>query len=122
MIEIAPIRLEKNVERLNMPNAFIRSNDQSVVEYESIQERVGVTDGCERQTQEQRTRGSVRFIERVHRLTPPVHESDPWRSEERSPPMYSNRSGQRWLRLRWHWQCKCCRTPQCYTHNLRSNH
>ena len=49
MIEIAPIRLEEKVERLDMSNAFVRSYDQTVIEYESISQRIGVTEPYESQ-------------------------------------------------------------------------
>ena len=61
MIQISPVRLEQKMERFDVTNAFVCSDDENIVEYERIRNRVRIADRYQDQTQDQCTRGRVVF-------------------------------------------------------------
>jgi hypothetical protein len=44
------------MQRLDVPDMFVRCNDQNIIENESIGKRIRVTDSCERGANDQRAR------------------------------------------------------------------
>jgi len=49
VIEVSPIWLKQKVERLNVPDAFICRDNENVIEYERIGNRVRIADGYQAQ-------------------------------------------------------------------------
>ena len=81
MIEISPIRLKKEMQWIDVADSFISADDKNIVEYESVRERVCVTDRDEHHAYKQGARRGFILIEQVHPLVPLERAWDPWNSE-----------------------------------------
>ena len=70
MVEVAPIRLKKKMQRVDVPDALIRGDHENVVKDERIVNGVGVTNSDEHQTKNKSACAVVEFSERVHQRVP----------------------------------------------------
>ena len=66
---------------IDMTNAFIRGDDQNVVENERVRNGIGVADRDEYQAKDEYSRRSNVLIEQVHPLTQSEHGSHPLNTE-----------------------------------------
>ena len=68
MVHVSPVRLKEKMQRIDVADAFVCTDDQDVVEDESVWNGVGVADRDEHQTEYERARRGLgrEIIEQAH--------------------------------------------------------